>query len=94
MTEPRKLTLTQHIDPAHGWLAVPRSLIEELGIGSYISIYSYEDAAGTVYLEEDADEPVFIAAAEDAGWDLRFTIEETDGLSPIRRLPRCKGGRR
>jgi hypothetical protein len=93
MTESRKLTLPQHIDPAHGWLAVPRALIEELGIARHISVYSYEGPDCTVYLEEDDDAPVFIAAAMDAGWDLHFTIQETDEPSPIRRLPRYKGGR-
>jgi len=48
-------------DAGHGWLAVKRAYLEELGILSQISSYSYQRGA-TVYLEEDCDMSTFFHA--------------------------------
>ena len=48
-------------DPGHGWLAVPRSLINDLGIAEQITRYSYQQGS-TVYLEEDLDAQIFLEA--------------------------------
>ena len=53
--------LYYHTDPGHGWLAVKRKLINQLGIGQRISSCSYQNG-GTVYLEEDCDAGLFIDA--------------------------------
>lgn len=53
-------------DPGHGWLEVPITLIEQLGIKSRISAYSYIKGH-MAYLEEDCDAVEFIRAARAAG---------------------------
>lgn len=46
-------------DPGHGWLFVPWTVVEVLGINTKeFSTYSYVDQNG-VYLEEDCDLPKF-----------------------------------
>jgi hypothetical protein len=46
-------------DPGHGWLKVPRHLVQSLDIAGRITPYSYERGAW-VYLEEDLDMGTFI----------------------------------
>lgn len=48
-------------DPGHGWGAVKRKVIDDLGIGNKISFYSYQKGS-TVYLEEDCDLPALVTA--------------------------------
>lgn len=48
-------------DPGHGWLKVPRKLLEDLGIADQISHYSYQ-RGDYVYLEEDMDYTRFFNA--------------------------------
>lgn len=48
-------------DPGHGWLEVPRGLLEVLGIQDKITDYSYINN-GYVYLEEDLDMQTFVRA--------------------------------
>ena len=54
-------TYIHHADPGHGWVAVKRSEVIELGIYEKISSFSYQNG-GTVYLEEDADGTLFVEA--------------------------------
>ncbi len=56
-------------DASHGWLAVPRSLLMELGIAQKISAYSYQSKSGkTVYLEEDCDATLFLKEIRSFGF--------------------------
>lgn len=48
-------------DPGHGWLEVPTSELDSLGIAHLISSCSYTNGA-FVYLEEDCDLAVFFVA--------------------------------
>jgi hypothetical protein len=67
-------------DPGHGWLRVPRKRLETLRIAHKITSYSYQNNA-FVYLEEDCDAPLFLHAAEAAGW--KVTVRErTPSLRP------------
>jgi len=50
----KKVKATFHNDGGHGWLAVKRSLLKELGIFNEVSSCSYQKGS-TVYLEEDCD---------------------------------------
>ena len=59
--------IVYYTDGAHGWYAVKRSLIDELGIAQRITPFSYQKG-GTVYLEEDCDAGVFFNALEAAGF--------------------------
>ena len=50
-----------HHDGGHGWLQVPEQSLKNLGIEHYVSRHSYlKDEQ--VYLEEDQDASLFIAA--------------------------------
>jgi hypothetical protein len=87
-----KSKFTFYSDGAHGWLRVPISLINELGIAGQISQYSYQDSEAFpeyAYLEEDLDAGIFIKAA-----DKKYPIavgqwkeSESNGESFVRRLP-------
>jgi hypothetical protein len=48
-------------DPGHGWSKVPKALLQNLGIISKISRYSYMRKE-FAYLEEDCDLSLFIRA--------------------------------
>jgi len=58
-------------DPGHGWLAVKRKFLIELGILEKITSYSYQ-RGNTVYLEEDLDMDTFFKAYEN-----RFSVLPT-----------------
>lgn len=85
-----ELTLTFHSDPGHGWLEVPRSLADSLGVTPKITAYSYRSIDDkTLYLEEDCDAQTFIEAAKAAGYTYTFNeVCSTHGDSFIRRLRR------
>ena len=88
-------------DAGHGWLKVPRHEYDRAGIKA--SRYSYQDD-GHVYLEEDCDAGLLIAALLAEGRatlnnrstpDVALYIdgaalgwEHVDGLSEIRQLDR------
>lgn len=48
-------------DPGHGWIEVPISMLEVMGIKNRISHYSYRRGE-LAYLEEDCDFAVFYDA--------------------------------
>lgn len=81
-------TYTFHQDSGHGWLAVKRSELEQLGVLDKISSYSYTRGM-TVYLEEDCDMSVFFRAK---GWSSFSDAPIKDGKycerSPIRSYDR------
>lgn len=83
-TKPLKLKF--HSDPSHGWLAVKRELIKDLGIADKITSFSYERGQ-SVYLEEDCDAALFIETAKAKG--LQFVIEhcKPQNYSKIRNYP-------
>lgn len=65
-------TFTKHEDSAHGWLEVLYSDLVKLGIADKISPYSYQSQDGaTIYLEEDCDQTLFMAAMIEAGSPVR-----------------------
>jgi len=70
-------------DPAHGWAAVKRKVLIDLGILERISSYSYQ-RGGTVYLEEDRDMSILISTIKSRGIVPEFIDRYTDKRSPIR----------
>lgn len=60
------MQLTMHTDPGHGWLEVPRGLLDTLGIAADISPYSYIKG-DRAFLEEDCDAGIFLDAMKAAG---------------------------
>ena len=55
-------------DPGHGWIKVPVSLLEKLGIADKITPYSYR-RGDFAYLEADCDAGTFIVAYKEATGD-------------------------
>lgn len=83
MIKIKHMTFTKHNDPSHGWLAVKRSLLEQLGLLDQISPYSYQKGK-TVYLEEDGDMTKFLNILEAKGFTFSFKESHTNNRSPIR----------
>ena len=59
--KPKGKPYTLYADPSHGWVAVKRQELVDLGILEKVSEYSYQKG-GTVYLEEDADLTLWVEA--------------------------------
>jgi hypothetical protein len=69
-------------DPGHGWLAVDRQELKDLGIEKDISSFSYVDE-NTAYLEEDCDAGIFIEALKNSGHEVAF-VEKHQEYTQIR----------
>jgi hypothetical protein len=80
-------TYTFHTDPGHGWLEVPMTDIDRLGLASKISRYSYRKGE-TAYLEEDCDASLFVEAIKASGSEFKYSEQTTNADSFIRALPR------
>ena len=75
-------------DSGHGWLEVPRSLLQTLGIEAQISGCSYQ-FSGLTYLEEDCDMPRFIQAFKAVyDTDPKIVDIEVNGRSIVRSYDR------
>jgi hypothetical protein len=75
---------TFYSDPGHGWLAVPRQELIDLGILHKITDYSYQRGA-TVYLEEDCDMSTYVGAIQATGQNLQYkSAPQCNGYSRIR----------
>lgn len=79
----KPLKIKFYSDPGHGWFAVKRKLLDQLGIANRISGFSYTLGA-TVYCEEDCDGSLLISSLKGAG--IPYAVEEknTNKASPIR----------
>lgn len=73
-------------DAGHGWLAVKRQLLEDLGLINSISLYSRVKGK-TVYLEEDRDLGIFQNAYEQCGGTVVFEEIDHGDRSWIRNMP-------
>ena len=74
-------------DPGHGWGAVKRKVLDELGIAHKITTCSYQKG-GTVYLEEDCDLSTLVAALGKKGVTVTYEEKHTEGRHPIRSYDR------
>jgi len=74
-------------DPGHGWGAVKRQKLHELGIAHKITPYSYQKG-NTVYLEEDCDLSTLVTALATKGIVIDYENHSTDRRSPIRNYNR------
>ena len=79
-------TFTLYTDGGHGWLAVPRDLLHELGIADEISGCSRQRLE-TVFLEEDSDLFRFTRAMGAAGREFKTLETYSPGYSFVRALP-------
>lgn len=84
-----ELTLKFYSDPGHGWLAVKRRALTDLGIADKISAYSYT-RGDTVYLEEDCDAAVLVQAFKARGVSVKFDCRDSNRTSPIRSYDRYR----
>ena len=74
-------------DPGHGWGAVKRRVIDELGIADKITHFSFQKGQ-TVYLEEDSDLPALVTKLALNGVVVEYEQHSTDRRSPIRSYDR------
>jgi hypothetical protein len=75
---------TFYSDPGHGWLAVPREELINLGILHKITDYSYQRGK-TVYLEEDLDMSTYARAILATGQNFQYkSAPPVKGNSKIR----------
>ena len=72
-----------YFDPGHGWVRVPRALLNKLGIQYSISKFSYE-RGDMVYLEEDMDYGTFHKAMYESGRSVDIRLNRTNRRSKIR----------
>jgi len=72
-----------HSDAGHGWLAVKRKELSELGIICEISPFSYQ-RGDTVYLEEDCDAYKFVKRYEQILDKKCSFVEKYHERTPIR----------
>ena len=77
------LKIKIYTDPGHGWGAVKRKVLFDLGIAEKITPYSYQKG-DTVYLEEDCDLTTLTTAASARGIWIEQVEKHTPGRSPIR----------
>jgi hypothetical protein len=70
-----------HADSGHGWLAVKRTLLNDLEVVP--SALSFQ-RGGTVYLEEDCDAGLFLRALKQRGDTYTVRTSYTDGHSRVR----------
>ena len=83
------ITVKFYADPGHGWVAVKRKLLNELGIADKITSYSYQKGK-TVYLEEDMDLGTLLTALGDRTIGVKFKEKHTNRYSPIRNYERYR----
>jgi len=77
----KKIIREWYSDPAHSWLKVKYSELEELGIQCKISPFSYRNGED-VYLEEDCDAPMYITAVNKIlGHAVYFGEDEYENVS-------------
>lgn len=79
----KQFTVTFYSDPAHGWAKVKRSVLSNLKIADQVSSYSYQNGE-YVFLEEDCDFPLLIAALEKHNTRIRCIPKHTNKQSRIR----------
>jgi hypothetical protein len=70
-------------DPGHGWGAVKRKVLTDLGIAHKITPYSYQKG-DTVYLEEDCDLSELVTTLATKGIVIQYEEHTTNRRSPIR----------
>jgi hypothetical protein len=85
----KTLKLKSYSDDSHGWIAVKKQVLIDLGILDIISFCSYVSKSGsTIYLEEDSDANKFINRANEKGLCVQLTHVRHEGSSWIRSLNR------
>lgn len=86
-----KKVFKSYSDPGHGWAAVKRKLLVELGIDKEITHFSFQRGQ-TVYLEEDCDLSLFVKAFTAKHGEAPQFVEGsyTNNQSPVRSYDRYR----
>ena len=58
-------------DAGHGWVRVPKAEIAKAGVADQISVHSFQKG-NNVFLEQDSDMEVFVAARTKQGLETKF----------------------
>tara|TARA_R110002153_G_scaffold77271_1_gene198581 strand:+ start:357 stop:722 length:366 start_codon:yes stop_codon:yes gene_type:complete len=58
-------------DAGHGWVRVPKAEIAKAGVEDQISVHSFQKG-NNVFLEQDSDMEVFVAARTKQGLETKF----------------------
>lgn len=83
------LILTHHQDMEHGWVEVPATLMDRLGILEQVSEYSYFSFdRQAYYLEEDGDASLLIKALKSQGLEYVLKSKNYASRAPMRRMAR------
>lgn len=77
------IKLKYYQDPGHGWVAVQKSLLQDLGISDKITRFSYMKG-DLAYLEEDCDLPALTTALALKGQVVSYQYHCTNSRSRIR----------
>lgn len=77
-------------DSGHGWLKVPKAMVEAFGVSGRVSNYSYMDRE-YAYLEEDCDMPLFLQAVEAQGYRISL-VDSYHEDDRVRGLSRYQEG--
>lgn len=77
------MKIKYYTDPGHGWGAVKRKVLADLGIADKITSFSFQKG-DTVYLEEDCDLSKLTTALSINGIWIEHVQKHTDRRSPIR----------
>lgn len=77
------LKFMSYSDDGHGWLRVPKYLVQDLLGLDQISSYSYENN-GWLYLEEDNDAGIFMSKLAELNHDFKVKHSRKNGQSHIR----------
>jgi len=77
------MKFTYYSDPGHGWVKVPRRLLDKLEIADKISSFSYA-RGDSVYLEEDCDLTKLQLALDSKNTKLELVSRYTNRQSKIR----------
>ncbi len=76
------IKIKKYDDGSHGWFAVKRSLLAEIGIQEKVSGYSYQYGL-TCYLEEDCDGTLLLDTLDARG--IKYEVEHIyQANTPIR----------
>jgi hypothetical protein len=79
----KEMMIKFYSDPSHGWGAVKRQTLIDLGIINKITGFSYQKG-NTVYLEEDCDLSTLVTALAVKGIKVSYVEKHTDARHPIR----------
>lgn len=83
------LKFMSYSDDGHGWLRVPRKIVEEILGLEKISNFSYQNK-GWIYLEEDCDCSVFLNKLKELNLEYSIKHSRKNGSSHIRNYERFK----